>query len=314
LTLVLSERDVESLIDMKEVVPAVEEAFKHQGMGEVSNYMRTRSKGMASVLNVMHANLSYLGRGGLKSYMWSTTGTKFAVILFDEKDSAPIAVMGADILGRYRTGAASGVATKHLYGKRSGKLAIFGSGKQALAQVLAVAAVMSVDEARVWSPSEEKRKSFAAKLSERGFDASSHDTPAEAIKGVDVASAITSASHPFITDEMVSSLSHLNIAGSNQPEHSEVTTSAIGKFDTIVVDDVAQGKLEYGDLILAERAGAFDWDSAVELGDVVAGKNNAKGRTLFKSGGVALEDVAVASMLYDKAMKSGRSYPSIELV
>jgi len=314
LTLVLSERDVEGLIDMNEVGAAVEEAFRRQGMGEVSNYMRTRSRGVSSVLNVMHANLSYLGRGGLKSYMWSTAGTKFVVILFDEKDSTPIAVMGADILGRYRTGAVSGVATKHLYGRKSGKLAIFGSGKQALTQVLAVAAVMSVDEVRVWSPREDRRKSFSDVLSEKGFNASAHDTPAEANKGAEVATAITSASHPFVTDEVVSSLSHLNIAGNNQPEHSEVVASAIGKFDTVVVDDVAQGKVEYGDLILAAKAGTFVWDSAIGLGDVVSGKQPARGRTLFKSGGVALEDVAVASMLYDKAMKSGRSYPSVELV
>jgi ornithine cyclodeaminase/alanine dehydrogenase-like protein (mu-crystallin family) len=314
LTLVLSERDVEGLIDMKDVVPAVEEAFRRQGMGEASNYMRTRSRGASSVMNVMHANLSYLGRGGLKSYMWSSTGTKFAVILFDEMDSAPIAVMGADTLGRYRTGAASAVATKHLYGKRSGKLAIFGSGKQALTQVLAMAAVMSIDEVRVWSPSEERRKSFAAKVSERGFNASAHSTPAEAIKGAEVASAITSASRSFINEEMVPSLSHLNIAGSNQPEHSEASVSAIGEFDTVVVDDVAQGRVEYGDLIQAEAAGTFAWDSVVELGSVVAGKTRPKGRTLFKSGGVALEDVAVASMLYDKAMKSGRAYANVELV
>jgi ornithine cyclodeaminase/alanine dehydrogenase-like protein (mu-crystallin family) len=88
----------------------------------------------------------------------------------------------------------------------------------------------------------------------------------------------------------------------------------VGAFDTVVVDDLAQAKTEYGDLIQAANDGFFSWESAVELGAVVAGRRKPKGRTLFKSGGAALEDVAVASMIYDRAMQSGRSYPGVELV
>jgi len=314
LTLVLSERDVEGLVDMKGIVSSVEEAFLRQGMGELSNFMRTRSRGATSVLNVMHANLPYLGRAGLKAYLSSRAGTKFALLLFDTKDSRLLAVMGADILGRFRTGAASGVATKYLYGKRAGTLAVLGSGRQALTQVLAIKEVMSLEEVRVWSPTPEHRVAFAQKLKTYGFRSDAFNSPATALEGAQVATAITSSRQPFLTDEMLENLMHLNLAGGNVSDHAEVTPAGVSSFRTIAVDDIAQAKTEYGDLIQAAKEGVFSWESAVELGAIVARKRKPEGRTLFKSGGVALEDVAVASMVYDRATKSSRSYPDVELI
>lgn len=314
LTLILSEKDVESLLEMDEVVQAVEEAFRQEGLGNASNWMRTRTWGEAAVLNVMHANLSYLGRAGLKAYVASPSGVNFTVVLFDAKKPGTLAVMGADLLGRFRTGAASGVATRHLYGKKSGTLAMMGSGKQALTQALAVKSVMSVDEVKVWSPSPDSRKSFCARLKAAEFKATVSDSPADALEGADVACSITSSDQPFVTDSMLGSVSHFNIAGGNIRSHAEMSAAAVGMFETVVVDDISQGKVEYGDLIQAAEAGTFSWENALDLASVVAGKAKPSGKTLFKSGGVALEDVAVASMLYDKAMKSGRSFPQVELV
>jgi ornithine cyclodeaminase/alanine dehydrogenase-like protein (mu-crystallin family) len=312
LTIILSEKDVQGLLDMKEAVEAVEEAFRRKGAGEVDNSMRTRSRGRSSALSVMHANLPYLGRGGLKAYMISKQGARFVVVIFDSADSTPLAVMGADNLGRFRTGAASAVATKHLYRKSSGVVAIFGSGKQSLSQVLALDAVMSVEQVRVWSPNPAHRESFARLLEGKGFKARAFESPNVALTGVQVVSAITSSREPFLTEEMLSPVSHVNICGGNVPEHAEMTAGAVGSFDTVVVDDVPQAKTEYGDLIQAAGAGKLNWDDAVELGAVVAKKQMPKGRTLFKSGGVALEDVAVASTLYDKARSDSR-YREVEL-
>ena len=313
MTIVLSERDVESLIDMKGAVSSVEEAFRRQGMGEVSNLMRTRSRGTNAVLNVMHAILPYLGRGGLKAYLSSRSGSKFALLLFDTNDSRLLAVMGADTLGRFRTGAATGVATKYLYGRPSGTLALFGSGRQALTQVLAASEVMSLEEVRVWSPTFEHRSAFARSLKTRGFNSNAFDSPVAAVKGAEVAAAITSSKEPFLTDELLEHVKHLNIAGGNVPDHAEMEAAAVRAFRTIAVDDIAQAKVEYGDLIQAAKTGAFLWDRAVELGAYVAGRRKPEGKTLFKSGGAAFEDVAVASMIYDRAAKSPKSYPSIEL-
>ncbi|MBI3840379.1 MAG: ornithine cyclodeaminase family protein [Thaumarchaeota archaeon] len=306
MTLLLSESQVEGLLDMKEVVGAVEEAFRREAAGEAVNSPRTRSRGPGAALNVMHASLPYLGRGGVKCYMSSAKATKFMFLLFDMNDSKPLAVMGADLLGRYRTGAASGVATKFLYGRRSGTLAVCGSGRQALTQVLAVAAVIDIGEVRVWSPDHARRQSFAEKLKSMGFSSSAFETATLALGGADVACTITSAAKPFVTAEAVSRLSHLNVCGGNNPEHSEISAEAVGSFSTVAVDDLPQAMIEYGDLIQAAAAGTFSWGSAVELKDVVAGRRKPGRKTLYKSGGAALEDVATASLLYDKALKLGR--------
>ncbi len=305
MTLFLSETQVESLLDMKEVVPAVEEAFRHQAGGEAVNSMRTRSRAPGAALNVMHAALQYLGRGGVKCYMSSPEGTKFIFVLFDMKDSSPLAVMGADVLGRFRTGAASGVATKFMYARPSASLAILGSGKQAMTQVTAVAEVTSVSEVKVWSPDRSHREAFAGRLNGAGFTASPADTPGAATRGADIASTITSSKTPFLGKEAVAGLSHLNVCGGNNPDHSEIVADALGSFDTVAVDDLPQAMVEYGDLIQAAEAGTFSWERALELKAIVAGSKKPRGRTLFKSGGAALEDVAVASLVYDKALSKG---------
>jgi alanine dehydrogenase len=310
LTIFLSERDVEALLDMGEVIEAVEEAFRRQGMGQAQNYMRTRTRGPGSVLSVMHATSSYLGRGGLKAYMSTKAGTKFLTVLFDAADSSPLAVMAADALGRFRTGAATGVAARHLYRRSSGSVAILGSGRQALTQAMALRAVMSIDRLTVWSPSSAHRESFATMLTERGFRASSCDTP-EAAAGADVVITITSSEEPFLDEGMLERASFASICGGNVPSHAEVTPGAVGSFDAVVVDDLLQAKAEYGDLIRAAEAGRFSWDSAVELGAVVAGTVKPSGRALFKSGGAAIEDVATANLIYEKAKSLGR-YPEFQ--
>jgi ornithine cyclodeaminase/alanine dehydrogenase-like protein (mu-crystallin family) len=305
LTLFLSESQVEQLLEMPEVVSSVEEAFRREANREAVNSSRTRSRAPWAELNVMHAVLPYLGRGGLKCYMSSQRGTRFLLILFDLQDSSPLAVIGADLLGRFRTGAASGVATKYLYGGTSATLAVFGSGKQATTQVKAIAAVTHLSAVRVWSPNKAHREAFARRLRETGFDASASDTPQEAAEGAEVGTTITSTNDPFLDLKAVAGFQHLNICGGNNPDRSEIAPEAIGSFLTVAVDDLPQAKVEYGDLIQAAAAGTFSWDKAFELKDVVAGKVRPRGKTLFKSGGIALEDVAVASMAYDKAMKDG---------
>ena len=294
---------------MKEVIRAVEESFRHQGLGESVNSMRTRSRADGAILNVMHASLPYLGRAGLKCYMSTPKGTNFLVALFDLKDATPLAVMGADILGRYRTGAASAVATKHLYRRSSARLAVFGAGRQALTQVQALQAVLSIEEVGVWSPNPSHRTEFAARLKELGLRATAADSPCAASANAEVGSTITSAATPFLGDRDVAPLSHVNVCGGNHPRHSELTPDAVASFGSIFVDDLAQGKAEYGDLLNAASAGKFAWEDALELGSVVAGKASPRGRTLFKSGGVAIEDVAVASLLYDKVSRNGAIRP-----
>jgi ornithine cyclodeaminase/alanine dehydrogenase-like protein (mu-crystallin family) len=310
LTLVLSERDVSGLIDMKETVAAVEDSFRRQAEGRAVNSPRTRSAVPGSVLNVMHASLPYLGRAGVKLYLGTKTGTKFLFVLLDLSDASPLAIMGADLLGRYRTGAASAVATKFLCGANDFRLSVYGSGRQALTQVTALATVAKLTEVAVWSPNRDHAKRFVDRLRALGFVSSAAESPLEAARSSDVGSAMTSSKEPFLTAEAVENMRHLNLCGSNAADRAEARPDAVATFKTVVVDDIGQAKEEAGDLILAARAGAFDWGNASELKDFVARRVRPAGRTLFKSTGVALEDVAVASLVYDKAAKS-RTYAEL---
>lgn len=314
MTLILSEEDLEELLNMDEVVLSVEEAFRREAEGKAENAARTRSRAPGAALNAMHACLSYLGRGGLKCYVSTRAGKCFVFILFDLSDGRPLAVMGADALGRYRTGAASGVATKFLYGMTSAKLAVCGSGKQALTQVLGIAATTSLTSVSVWSPNADHREAFCKKLRSLGFDARACEGPYEALAGADVVSTITSSKDPFLEQAHVGGISHLNACGSNGPESSEVSVAALRTFNTLAVDDLRQATSEYGDLIQGVKSGDLSWDSVIELKDIIAGKvKPGKGPTFFKSGGVALEDVAVGSLVYDKAIRSGRQYTAATL-
>jgi len=232
-------------------------------------------------------------------------GTRFVFVLFRLDDGEPLAVMGADVLGRYRTGAASAVATKFMARSRRFTLCLCGSGRQALTQAIAMAAVGSLESVRVWSPTGERREAFAGELRELGFESTPFETLREALATSDVATSITTAGEPFLTREAVQGLNHLNLCGVNSPGRAEATPDAVASFKTIAVDDIQQSKMESGDLIFSEREGLLSWDRVVELKDIVGGKVWPSGPTLFKSNGVAIEDVAVASLLYDRALKGG---------
>ncbi len=305
MTLALSEGDVRSLLEMKEVVSAVEACFKQQSSAKAVNSPRTRTVVHGSSLNVMHASLPYLGVAGLKCYLASKKGTRFVFVLFRLRDSEPLAVMGADILGRFRTGAASAVATRRLYREKGFNFALFGSGRQALTQVLAMSEVASLESVKVWSPSEEHRRSLVRRLGALGFAAGEVRSPREALAGSQVATAITRSRDPFIRRDSVKSVMHLNLCGSNTPDRSEASPGCIAEFQTVVVDDIRQSREESGDLIIAERKGELSWDRVIELKDVFSRPIARKGKTLFKSNGIAIEDVAVAYQVYRKALRSG---------
>lgn len=305
MTILLRESDISQLVTMQDAIEAVEEFFSHKGIDAVSS-PRTRSFTEGAVLNVMHASHPYQGRAGVKTYLGTRHGAKFLFLLYDLKDGTLLAAMGADFLGRYRTGAASGVATKHLCELKSFRLGIAGSGSQAAAQVEALVRIASIESVSVWSPTKASRERFAESVTkELGVECNASESLAEAFGRCEVATTITTASRPFVTGELLGGVMHVNACGSNRESRAELSPEAVSIFSTVCVDDLVQAKTESGDLIQAAEAGAFKWESALELGQVVRNGLDRKGKTLFKSNGIAGEDVALASVLYDRAIRKG---------
>ena len=304
--LYLREDEVKSLLTMDLTLTALEAAFREWAAGRAVNQPRRRVAA-GTVLATMSAALPSKGLLGFKAYTAGRQGARFWVALFDSGSGQPRALMEADWLGRMRTGAASGLATKYLARDDAVILTIIGSGTQALTQVLAVSAVRRLTEVRVFSPNREHRAAFVEQLagqlppSIRVLSASDLQS---SLDGTDVITTITSASRPFLAGQWVAPGQHLNVCGSNLPSHREIDGRALARADLVVADDVEAARLEAGDLIMAEQEGLWKWAGVHSLREAVAGlvsRRQPSDVTLFKSVGLALEDVAVAAAVLELA-------------
>jgi ornithine cyclodeaminase/alanine dehydrogenase-like protein (mu-crystallin family) len=259
----------------------------------------------------MSAALPAKGLMGFKAYTHGKTGARFWVCLFDASDGRPRAVIEADWLGRMRTGAVSGLATKYLAPPQASVLTVIGSGTQSLTQVLAVAAIRPLREVRVFSRSLAHRDAFVGEL-ESALPATIDIRPAgslrEAVEGAEILTTITSAAHPVFPGEWLQAGQHLNVCGSNYPDRREIDARVVARADLVVADDVEAARLEAGDLLLAEREGQLNWGRVRSLRDVVAGSAGTRQPsdvTLFKSVGLAIEDVAAGAAVLELAQARG---------
>ncbi len=308
--LTLTEADVHDLLTLDMALEAVEDVLRRHALDEAPNNPRSRCQTDHVMLHVMSGAAKGLGVLGYKAYATSRQGASFHVGLFDGASGELLALMQADYLGQVRTGAASGVATTHLARPDAQKVGILGSGKQARTQLLAVCKVRPITRIHVFSPNEERRRHFAAEMSkECGCDVIPAASAEHAVRDQDIVITATTSRTPVLLGEWLAPGTHLNVIGSNFLGKAEVDVAAVRRSALIVVDNKDQAKLEAGDLKQAVDAGAIHWSDVRELGAVIVGRQ--KGRehpddvTLFKSVGIALEDVAVAAQIYVKAKQAG---------
>ena len=308
ITVFLREADVKGLLTMEATLAALEAALREWAAGRASNQPRRRV-GAASVLATMSAALPATGLMGFKAYTHGAQGARFWVALFDAADGRPRALIEADWLGRLRTGAASGLATRYLARRDASSLTIIGAGAQALTQVLAVAAVRSLREVRVFSRDPTHRATFADQLrAVLTVPVRTMVSLREAVDGAEIVTTITSAGQPIFPGEWLQAGQHLNVCGSNYPDRREVDGRTIARADLVVADDVDAARLEAGDLILAEREGLLSWGRVHSLRDVVAGltgQRQTTDLTVFKSVGLAIEDVAAGAAVLELAEARG---------
>ena len=292
---------------MEETLSAVEDMFGRLGRGEAENAPRRHPSTGPVTLNLMGAAAKGLG-AGLKAYTITKGAMRFVVLLWDPDSGDLQAIMEAGYMGAVRTGAASGVATKYMARKDAGTLGVLGSGGQSFTQVAAVCAVRNIDRVSVFSPTPEHRETLAARVrAELGIQATAVDS-ARAAAESDVICTITTSREPVLKREWIAPGTHINAAGAHWPWASELE-GALVSAAYVALDDREQARIECGELLQVESADPEVWNRAVVLSDVVAG--NARGRadkdqiTIFNSLGIAAEDVAVARLVYDKAIKSG---------
>jgi alanine dehydrogenase len=309
MTLLLTENEVESLLDMRSTLDAVEEILRQHAEGRATNRARRRVALPGSGLNVMFAGAPEIGALGLKAYSIARTGARFYTMLFDPESGELLSIMQSDKLGQLRTGAASGVATKYLAREDASSLGIYGAGWQAESQLEAIAAVRKLARVVVHTRTEESRKAFAEKMGERlGLEIETTHSPEEpAVQ--DIVVTATSSTQPVLQGEWLRPGTHVNAAGSNFLFKSEIDRNVVKRASLVTVDSREELGLEAGNLLIGLETGAVLPEAVREIGQVIAGE--VKGReglediTLFASQGLALEDMAAARVVYDRAVEQG---------
>lgn len=316
MALILREADVQELIEMDEVISAVESAMRELGEGHAENVPRRRLFLPDGVLNVMFASFPGGKCSGLKTYTVANGRVRFLVVLFG-LDGSLQALIESDFMGAYRTGAATAVAVKALGMPTAATVALIGTGWQASTQALALSRVVQIKELRVFSRDPDRRAIFAAEQSDQlGIEVADSPTAEAAVRGADLVVTMTTSHTPVLEADWVEPQALIVAAGSNYQHRAEIPVEVIERAQTVVVDQIAGAKLESGDLIQAAAAGKFDWSEAIELGDVVIGKwerPERPGITLFESHGLALWDIAAASAVVAAARNRGTA-EEIELL
>ncbi len=304
MALFLTEADVLKVLTVDEAIAVLEAVLKDQGLGRAVSLPRQQVRTERGLFHLKAGAVP--GWLGFKAYTIFPGAERFHCLLFDGLTGELRAVIQADHLGRLRTGAAGALAVRYLARPDADRVAIYGSGRQAEAQLVALAATRKLREVRVFSPNPDRRADFAARMSARlGLRVIPATEPAEATAGADIIVTATSSPGPVVRGEWLRPGCHVNVIGATGRLRRELDLDAWDRADAIFVDSVDQCRLDSGDLLAATGAGVVTWEAVAELGWVVAGLHPGRRSdaeiTVFRAGGLGLWDVAVAARVYQLA-------------
>ena len=318
--LILTHAEVEELLPVRECIPVMAEALADLARGNVYQPLRMiitppdAEGDMALMPSYRSGERAAYGvktvcffpgnpSKGLDSHQGS-------VMLFSAETGELVALMNASAITAIRTAAVSGVATQLLAREDACELAIIGSGVQARAHIEAMACVRPIKRARVASSRFENTKKFADELGPRySFPIEALENVESAVRGADLIVTATTAAEPILKREWISPGAHLNVVGSSIPTTREVDSATMAAA-SLFVDRQESTINEGGDYLFALRDGAIGPDHIkAEIGELLIGAKPGRTSpdeiTLFKSLGLAVEDLASADYLYRKATRTG---------
>jgi ornithine cyclodeaminase/alanine dehydrogenase-like protein (mu-crystallin family) len=295
---------------MERALECVEASFVAQGNDRAINRSRER-------IVLPHASLHYLAAAlpgsqymGMKIYTVTRDDFRFLVLLFDTETGRLLSLMQADHLGRIRTGAASGIATKYLARPDASRVGMMGTGRQARTQLQAIARVRKLTGVKVFGRNKERLQTFCREMAEElGVPVEPASSAEDATRYGEIVISATTSQHPVVLGECLQPGAHVNAIGANAANRRELDDEALRRASLIAVDSLEQSRKESGDLIQGLASLGRGWESVIELHAVVAGKHPGRSSadqiTLFKSHGIALWDVAVAGFIYEEALRLG---------
>lgn len=317
-TLIVNQKEVPQLLPMIECIEVMEASLKALAQGQAILPLRP-------ILRIPGGNLfalmpSYLGSiqaVGAKviSVFPGNHGTQYdahqgVVLVFDTEHGCLRAIVDATSITAIRTPAVSAVATRLLAPPEAADLAIIGAGTQARGHLEAMLAVRPIRRVRVWSLPETQAQEFARSQSGRfGIQVEAVESAREAVEGAEIICTTTSAREPILRGEWLSPGTHINAVGSSIPQARELDTDAVVR-SRLFVDRRESTLNEAGDFLFPKQEGAIGDDHIRgEIGEIlvgaVQGRQSAEEITLFKSLGLAIEDLAAAQHVYLKAQEKG---------
>jgi alanine dehydrogenase len=302
--LYLTESEVAELLAPADALEAIERCFERLARGAIENLPRQRLGLDDGVFAVMAATDSELALAAVKTYTWLPAGTPFVVVLFDLERAEVAAVLEADKLGQLRTGAASGVAARHLARSAPRSLGVIGCGWQAETQVACIRESQpSIERVVAYCRNERRLEDFCAKVGAEPGE--THRDAGEQ----DVVVTVTTSRDPVLRGEWLQPGALVCAVGANDAGARELDNAVIERATFVCCDSRAQARQESGDLIEPVQQGLLDWLEVHELQDVVAGE--LRGResdddiVVFKSNGIAAWDVAIAAAAVERARERG---------
>jgi alanine dehydrogenase len=309
----LTEADVGRLVTVEDAIAVLEELFAAWGQPSTVNLPRQRARLAGGAFNLMGAAYGAKAVHGLKAYA-GVRGAQFHTLLYSSLDGRLKAMIEADLFGQMRTGAASGLATKLMANPDVQTLGVIGTGRQSRTQVVAVCAVRPIERINVFARTPTNREDYARALeNELGIEARPAPSAEACVGDAQVVVTITKSTEPVCRAAWLAPGAHVNAAGANSGDRREIDSETVLRAAVKVTDHVEQAKVEAGEFRDLVAAGKLAWSDIRELGELVTGK--AKGRTspsdltLFKSLGIALEDVAFAELVYQRALAAGVGKP-----
>jgi alanine dehydrogenase len=308
----ITEADVVAMMHLGQAIDALENGLKLQASGGAQNMTKTHvTWGGGHTLHAIGATYEASGVVGTKTWAHTEGGATPLVILWDARSGALLAIIEAFALGQMRTGAVSGVATRWMARRDADSFALFGTGKQAMTQLAAVAAVRKLRKVRVFGRDAEKRDKFVAQAArhEFGFEIEPVSDVRAAAAGAQILTLVTRARAPFLSSAMVEGGAHINAVGAITPEREEFAQDLFPRAGLIAADDPAstrQLSKEFRDRF-GESVEA--WKAVVPLAQLVAaGKSRPQDCdvSIFKAMGMGVSDLALGIELLRRARAEKR--------
>jgi alanine dehydrogenase len=305
----ITEADVVAALSLPEAIEALERGLALEAAGQARNMAKTHQIwGGHHTLHAIGAVVEGAHVVGTKTWAHTAGGATPLVTLWNSDTGRLEAIIEAFALGQMRTGGISGVATAHMANEDADELAIVGTGKQAMTQVVAVAAVRALKRIRVFSPTPENRAAFTGrlKLLLPGVQAAEAASVEEAVKDAPIVTLVTRARAPVLSASMLASGTHLNAVGAITPEREEFAQDVFDRVDSIAVDMVESVKSLSAEF--RKRFGEGDWASVRPLSELVAAKATrpeSADLTLFKAMGMGLSDLALGVEILERVRAAG---------